>query len=672
MKPILFESTATTFNTNGQGRLDPISCTVTEERNGQYELEMVISSSDPHYSDVREGRILLSKHDDTIDKQPFEIYQISRPLNGQVTVNAHHITYRTEKLTVMPFTASSIGTAMLGIQTNTVGTCPFTFWTAKTTAATYKVSVPSNMRKLLGGSEGSLLDVFGGGEYEWDNFTIKLHQHRGTDTGVVLRYGKDITDLKKTTDTSNVWTGVVPFWSGEDADNPGTTEVVTLTEQVIYASTAANFDYAMIVPLDLSSEFQSKPTEAQLRTRAQTYVTNNEYDAIPASIDVSFVNLAQTDEYQSVAVLQRLKLCDTLTILHTRLGISNQAKIVKVVYNVLEERYTSMTVGEIRTNLSTALTGGLQASLDDMRKTVATKIGLANAMSSLEDEMETAINEATDKLTGGSGGYVVLNRNANEQPTEILIMNTADVNTATQVLRMNLNGIGFSANGINGPYTSAWTLDGKFVADFIQAGTLNASLIKAGVISDATGNNTWDMTTGAISFQNLSWTASNSSMTSAGVLTCNGANITGSFTTTGTSGNYTTDITLDSGVISMTGNPVSSSKNVHFDIKITENPNNVKAATLDAWSNTHLIMKSRSSSYNSLIWIDPSNVTIDTRSGNGGEIRLWGKLLDLNATTINLYATTIKSNNWAGVNTNGWITPAQLYFINGICTGYTT
>ena len=126
MRPILFPSNETAFTSNGLGRLDPISCTVTEERNGQYELEMLVSIDDRHYSDIEEGRLLLARHDDTPDTQPFEIYYISRPLNGQVMVLAHHISYRTATITVMPFEASSITAALLALKTNSVGDNPFT------------------------------------------------------------------------------------------------------------------------------------------------------------------------------------------------------------------------------------------------------------------------------------------------------------------------------------------------------------------------------------------------------------------------------------------------------------------------------------------------------------------------------------------------------------------
>ena len=493
MKPILFEATETQFLSNGLGRIDAISCTVTEERNGQYELEMEVSIDDPHYAEIKEGRILYVRHDETQDKQPFDIYNISRPLNGIVTVLAHHVSYRTAKITVAPFTASGIGLTLTAIPNNAIGENPFTFWTDKVVSTTFNLEYPKTMRSLLAGEQGSLLDVFGTGEYEWDKFTIKLHLHRGSDSGVVLRYGKDLIDLKKTTDISDIWTGVVPYWRG--TPEGGNSEVtVMLTEKYIASPYATSFEHEMLIPLDLSSTFEGMPSEQQLREAAQRYVTNNAIGNIPANIEFSFINLASLDEYKNVTALQRLKLCDTVTVIYDKLGVSNTAKIIQTVFDVLTEKYVNMTIGEVASNLDTALMGGIKGELDDLKN--STKQDLNKTRNALEQKLQDSIDEQTELITGGTGGYVVLKRDGDGKPTEILIMDNPDMNQALQVLRINVDGIGFSSEGINGPYTSAWTLDGHFNASFITTGELNAALVKVGALTDVSGNNYWNMETG--------------------------------------------------------------------------------------------------------------------------------------------------------------------------------
>lgn len=350
MKPIIFPENARSFDTNGIGRLDPLSCVVIEERNGQFEMEAIVSIDDPHYSDLKEGVILYSRHDDSSDKQPFEIYKISRPINGMVTIYAHHISYRTAKMTVVPFEATSINQAFAGLKANAIDGCDFTFWTDKKTEGDFKVTAPVTLRSRLAENEGSILDVYGTGEYEWDHFQIKLHLHRGTDSGVVVKYGKNITDIKKVTDVTNLWTGICPYWAGTDEETQEEL-LIMLPEKVLYSEVVDEFPYKMIIPLDLSSEFNTAPTEEQLRNRARRYIDANAIKQIPTSIDVSFIALWQTEEYKEFAELQRLRLCDSLTVQYTKLGIKNTAKIVKTKYNVLLERYDSLTIGETKNNL---------------------------------------------------------------------------------------------------------------------------------------------------------------------------------------------------------------------------------------------------------------------------------------------------------------------------------
>lgn len=479
MKPILYEHDEVNFTSNGIGRLNPSRCIVTEERNGQFELEMDISIEDKHYADIQEGRILYAPHDETKRKQPFEIYMVSRPMGRVVTVNAHHISYRTAKITVMPCSAGSAPAALLALKNQSVTEHPFIFSTDLETEGSFHVDKPETLRSRLGGTEGSILDVYGG-EYEWDKFTIYLRSARGSDTDVVLRYGKNITSLKKTTDSTNIWTGIVPYWYGINSES-GEDDLVVLPEKAILADE----DDSMLIPVDMSSYFSQKPTEEQLRTKARKYVRDNAPSAIPVSIDVSFVQLWQTQEYASVAPMERLRLCDTLTVKHEKLGVFNQAKVVKTVYNVLLERYDSMTVGTVLPSMGDAV----RTMTEDIKKIIVPRTA-----------MQAAIEHATQLIRGGLGGHVLINTNAAGEPNEILVMDTDDIDTAVNIMRINVNGIGFSTNGYNGPFRSAWTLDGHFVADFITTGNLNASLLTAGVITGANGHIVIDLVNDDVTF----------------------------------------------------------------------------------------------------------------------------------------------------------------------------
>ena len=480
MIPRLYEADERSFDHLGLGGLpETKSCFVTEERNGQFELEMVYPMDGAKFNLLQPERIIYAPHDDSKTRQPFRIYKTSRAMNGDVTIYARHISYDLSKMTVKPFSASSVAQAMAGLKTNTIGEQPFDFWTDKSTVANFKVEEPSTVRSRLGGVQGSILDVFGGGEYEWDHFTVRLRQNRGADNGVSLRFGKNLTDLVSEEDSTNVYTSCVPFWRKENT-------VVMLDDFVVHSEYEDLFDNAMCIPLDLSSELTSEdqdyvPTTAELREAAEAHMNRNLAWIITQSISAQFVALWQTEEFKKTALVQRLKLCDTVWALHPKLGVNASAKVIRTVYDVLLERYSSIEIGEARTDLN-----GTLVTQRDIEKTVEEQ------KSAVQLELEHAL----DLMSGASGGNVVIRRNAAGNPYEILIMDTDDITTAVNVLRLNMNGIAFSQSGYNGPFTTAWTIDSHFVADFITAGTFNGNLIKAGIIQDAAGVNYWNMTTG--------------------------------------------------------------------------------------------------------------------------------------------------------------------------------
>lgn len=487
MIPILYNNYEYYFADNGIGRLaEATSCTVEEERNGPFELTMEYPMSGAHFADLQLGRYIYCRHSDKLDKQAFEIYNIEKTMEGMVTVHARHISYKLNKVVIEPYTTNGIVSALSGLENHSMNTNQFTFWTDKTTSGTFTVNEPTSCRSLLGGTAGSILDVFGGGEYEFDMWTVKLHAARGSDSGVTVRYGKNLTSLVSKEDNASVVSGIAPFWRGSDDT------MVTLPEGVIYASSAPgvtapytdeskakyvdesdNVYEAIYVPdgvtpVDFSQDFQDAPTVAQLRAKANSWLANNAAIFPDTNITISFVALWQTPEYANVAPLQRVGLCDTISVFYPKLGVSAKAKVVKVKYDVLLERYESMEVGNVRTSLYEMVTQAAAAAVDVR--------GVSY------NDLTNAINHATELIKGGLGGYVVMNGDANGYPEEILIMDTPDISTAVNVIRMNKNGIGFSTTGYYGNYTTAWTIDGAFNADFITAGTMSANRIKGGTL----------------------------------------------------------------------------------------------------------------------------------------------------------------------------------------------
>lgn len=512
MIPILFESTETSFSSNGIGRLsDAISCIVTEERNGPYELEMQYPITGQYFSELQHSRIIYATPADGKGEQPFRIYRIEKPLNGICTIYAEHISYELAHIPVKPFSAATCAAALNGLVTHSGQTNPFTVWTNKSVTANYTLREPKTFRELLGGVQGSILDVYGKGEYEFDKYLVKLYVNRGTDSGVVIRYAKNLTELVNDENIEEVYTGVCPYWASED----GT--VVMLPEVAIWAPTAANFPYKRTKIVDFSNEFEEQPTVAQLRARTNKFIEDNDIGIPKVTIDVSFVPLWQTegaslgspqfdlvipgrvegdtlvdvagrvegdtvyleDAYFEVTfndykILERVHLCDTITVQYDALGVSYKAEVIKTVYDVLRNRYESIEVGEPKTTLASIVT-----DIDsDISRVEAEVTG-----DDITQRLMEYVDHQTELITGGLGGYVIIGQNANGEPEEILIMNTADKTTATNVIRINKNGIGFSTTGYSGPFTSAWTIDGIFNTAFIGAGSITGTQIAANTIT---------------------------------------------------------------------------------------------------------------------------------------------------------------------------------------------
>lgn len=452
--PILYNATETNFDHNGIGILSAcVSCEVTEEANGIFELAMQYPMDGIHFEQISSRSIVKANIDKFREPQLFRVYNISKPsMNGLVNISAQHISYDLSGIPVTPFTADGVALALAGLKSNAAVDCPFEFWTDKNTAGKFTVPYPASIRSRLGGVQGSILDNYGG-EYEFDNFTVKLHNNRGMDRGVSIRYGKNLTSLKQEENCQNIATGIYPYWQNQE-----TGAVIQLKEKIVNAP--GEYDFAQVRTVDFSSYFQEQPTEEQLRSVTERYIKNNEIGVPVVSLDVSFSQLQKSEEYKNLQLLERVSLFDTLSVEFPALKVSARAKAVKIVYNVLLDRVESVTLGSVRSNIADTL--------------VEQKKQIEKAPT--KTDLQLAKEAATEWLTNGKG-YAYFRKDDLGNIVDILFMDTKDAETAVNVMRVGQSGIGFSHSGVNGQYESAWTIDGKFVADFVTTGTLDARLI---------------------------------------------------------------------------------------------------------------------------------------------------------------------------------------------------
>lgn len=461
MRPILYDADRTSFPAgadNGLGILsDALSCKVTQELNGQYELELHYPVAGIHYSEIALRSILRATVGPDGGLQPFRVYRIVPGMSGTAAVYARHIAYDLGGYVVSPFTAVDAPSAVAAIKSHAMPTdFPFELTTDKTTVAAMAVTVPTSAWGLLGGQQGSLLDVYGG-EYEFDEWAVRLLARRGADRGVSVRYGKNLTDLTQDASCANCYTGAVPYWRGNG---------ITVTAAPVYAE--GDFGYTRLMPLDLSSSFEQQPTQEQLQAAAASYIKQNRLGVPAVSWDVKLALLSQASGYEDVSFLEQIYLGDTVGVYFHRLGVDAKARVNKIVWDCLLERYDSVALGSVKANIAATI-AGQQKEID------------AKPSTALVEKISSSLAAA---LLGANGGSVrMIDTNGDGEPDELYIADDPDPTKAKKVWRFNYEGWAASSTGYNGPYTMGATIAGG-----IQAWMITAANLVAGTIASQQGN----------------------------------------------------------------------------------------------------------------------------------------------------------------------------------------
>lgn len=622
MVPILLEPSATSFDSNGIGPLvDAISCKVTEELNGPYELEMTYPKTGKYFSEIKYSSIIVAKPFQNGKPQAFRIYKISKPMKGNVQIYARHISYQLNYIPCSVFSGQTCANVLANIKTAVAEYCPFNFSTDVTTNRTeqsknlladldttgdtdakapeydatkvynvgdyvkygkyfykclvnttgdasfnvkhweklkvsyvgfinaainvnssggyflqqdenavtvwvrcekskrylitkkpsglfrvgtmthvpsagkpvdnvvvkgsadrkleyttnstaeylvfylyhkiadgdeaamnsivssaairalgtysWKLNEPKTIRTFLLGQDDNSIQAIYGGEYEWDNYNVILHENRGSDKGVMIKYGKNLIDLTQEENIENTITGIYPIYKSDEG-------IVQLPEKVVHSSNAGNFPYLRSVIQDFSGDFDNVPTEDELRDMAELYIQNEGIGVPDVSLTVNFVNLSETEEYKNLLALQTVNLGDLVTVDFPDLEVNVKQKVSKTEYDVLTERYTSVTIGNLEKKIDT--------TLEDQMNALSQKVS--------EEEAQNKVDRATGVLNAGARGHVIIGRNDEGFANEMYYLDNPNAAIAKNVLRINMNGIGFSSNGILGPYYQAWTLDG--------------------------------------------------------------------------------------------------------------------------------------------------------------------------------------------------------------------
>lgn len=438
--------------TNGIGHISPLSCVVTEVLNGEYEAEITVSANDKYFGSLNVGSLLEIELDAIRGKQIFEIYFIGKPINEIVSIKCQHITYRLGKTPVGVFSSTGAVSTVNNLLSHIIGTTEFTMTTDITnTTSNFSLDVPRYFRECLGGYEGSLLDVFRG-EYEWDNLEVKMLARRGSDNGVRIAYGKNLTDFNQEENNQEVYTSVLGYAVVDDITYTGN----------IYDKVVSTNKRVKIV--DFSGDFESgdQPTVSELTDLAQAYADRNDIESPQVNITISFVPLYQTEEYKNIAPLERVNLGDTVHVFFDKLGVEASSRVVKTVWNVLTGKYDSVELGSVKANLNTVINESMQDVKEDIMSSVDLDTGF----------VEAELTELGDLVVNGLGLFITKNVLI-DGSERIVLHNRSTLADSDVQYYISANGLVVSTD-YGQTWNAGFTPDGDAVLNALSANIIRA------------------------------------------------------------------------------------------------------------------------------------------------------------------------------------------------------
>lgn len=385
MRPILFNKNETAFDTYGLGELNVTKGTVTRERNGNYTLYSEIPANDPMVATLEKEMKLKADAGLRTKNQTFEISRIVKDSSNIVKIYGQHISHKLEYMGLVngrPFSGSAF-TALAIWHNATIGDLRFDVWSdiQTTGKGVFDISKMENARQALGGVEGSILDIYGG-EYEFDNMTVRLHKQLGRTAPTVLEYGRNILSAELDETIESAYTSVLPFATytpdkpeGDTSDSQPDPVTVTIPENYVDSKYKALYAHRRIKVVDFSSEFKSDskskdiPTPDKLRKIANDYMERNAIGKPKINIKIEYADLAKTLDYADNGWIEELELCDIVPIYYPQIRLTDEtAKVTTVTYDFVNERNESVEFGDIGTNVRATMQSGLAGRVDDIAK----------------------------------------------------------------------------------------------------------------------------------------------------------------------------------------------------------------------------------------------------------------------------------------------------------------
>jgi len=478
----MYESTDTDFTHRGKSLPDAYNDLITWQLNNSFVLTFDYPLKGINGSEIDNEKVIKASTPD--GENLFRITSRMKSM-GTISVTAYQVFWDLSYNFIEDINnVESSGTKVIEhIMANTQFPHNFTYTSSISNLATARMVRMSVISALIGTDENSFLSRWGG-EFDWQGFTFEVHAHIGEDRGVVFRNKKNLTGYKETIDTSTVVTRIMP--EGYNG--------LLLPEKYVDSPLIKNYTLPHVAEITYSDVKAIDPTATddsstddgavpevvaleELREAARKEFSENDIDKPSTTYELNVVMLENTEEYKNSAVFTRVYPGDTVTFIHDEDGIRAQARLTAYTWTPVREEYLTQTYAS-------------ESRSPDLLTKIET---VANKVQTVDDGIVSKAQSAvTNLFNSGMGGYVRV------YPDKILIMDTDNEQTAQKVWQWSMSGLGFSSHGIAGPYESAMTSDGQIVADFIKAGTLNASLIKSGAISSNNDNVIFDLDAGTL------------------------------------------------------------------------------------------------------------------------------------------------------------------------------
>ena len=437
----VYDATERQFNNNGIKTLKPLFAEITKVDNGDYyvELEDVLDNLEYY----QKGLIVRVPTPKTWGDDAYQCFRCENPIvkNNRVICKAWHLFYDSENYILKETYATNknCNDALNHYNSNTDTKSPFTvisdISTLETTGA---------IKKSLFAVFTDLINVYGG-HWERDNFKFGIKSNIGQDRGVVIAYGKNITDIKVEENWDNVCTKILPY--------------IKVDEEEIALDYLEASENPYAIPYTKAIEFkyegENAPAEGWkqwLHDEAVKYLEANKYPKVNYSVSAKIDNISDVG--------------DTIIVKHPKFK-DIPTSVISVKYDAIRERYTNIEFGTFTKQIKNITNEIVTLVNTDNDKKIADSSALLKA----------ELNEATSSINSVlSGSNVIYNGN------EVLVVDRLPKDEAVYCIRVNRAGIGFSTSGIYGTFTSAWRIDGTLDMQAINVINLTASLIKGGTL----------------------------------------------------------------------------------------------------------------------------------------------------------------------------------------------